>query len=62
MSCAPMWLLDKLLRKLFHKGELTVIDHDGKTYRCGTPDPGISAGRRNRREPVMLDEQGREAD
>ncbi len=34
-----MWLLDKLLRKLFHKGEFTVIDHDGKTYHYGAPDP-----------------------
>ena len=28
-----MWLLDKMLKKLVKKGELTVIDHDGKTYR-----------------------------
>ena len=34
-----MWLLDKMLRKLVRKGELTVIDHDGKEYRYGTPDP-----------------------
>ncbi|HWT13299.1 MAG TPA: class I SAM-dependent methyltransferase, partial [Allosphingosinicella sp.] len=34
-----MWLLDKMLRRLVHKGELTVIDHDGKTYRYGSPDP-----------------------
>ncbi|MGQ0558749.1 MAG: class I SAM-dependent methyltransferase [Sphingosinicella sp.] len=34
-----MWLLDKLLRKLVTKGELIVIDHDGKTYRYGAPDP-----------------------
>ena len=34
-----MWLLDKLLRKLIHKGELIVIDHDGRTYRYGAPDP-----------------------
>ncbi len=34
-----MWLLDKMLRKLVTKGELTVIDHDGKEYRYGAPDP-----------------------
>ena len=34
-----MWLLDKMLKKLVKKGELTVIDHDGKTYRYGSPDP-----------------------
>jgi cyclopropane-fatty-acyl-phospholipid synthase len=34
-----MWLLDKMLRKLVHKGELTVIDHDGSTHRYGKPDP-----------------------
>src|SRR5687767_8793938 len=34
-----MWLLNKMLRRLVRKGELNVIDHDGKTYRYGTPDP-----------------------
>ncbi len=34
-----MWLLDKMLRKLIRKGELIVVDHDGKTYRYGSPDP-----------------------
>jgi cyclopropane-fatty-acyl-phospholipid synthase len=34
-----MWLLDKMLRKLVSKGELTVIDYDGKEYRYGAPDP-----------------------
>jgi cyclopropane-fatty-acyl-phospholipid synthase len=34
-----MWLLDKMLRKLIRKGELTVIDHDGREYRYGAPDP-----------------------
>jgi len=34
-----MWLLDKMLKKLVRKGELTVVDHDGKTYRYGAPDP-----------------------
>jgi cyclopropane-fatty-acyl-phospholipid synthase len=36
-----MWLLDKMLRKLLKKGELLVIDHDGKEYRYGAPDPEI---------------------
>jgi cyclopropane-fatty-acyl-phospholipid synthase len=34
-----MWLLDKMLRQVVRKGELTVIDHDGKSYRYGAPDP-----------------------
>ena len=34
-----MWLLDKLLRKLVKKGELIVVNHDGKEYRYGVPDP-----------------------
>jgi cyclopropane-fatty-acyl-phospholipid synthase len=34
-----MWLLDRMLRKLVRRGELTVIDHDGKEYRYGAPDP-----------------------
>ncbi len=33
-----MWLLDKMLKKLVVKGELVVIDHDGKTGRYGRPD------------------------
>jgi cyclopropane-fatty-acyl-phospholipid synthase len=36
-----MWLLDKLLRKLLKKGELIVVDHDGKEYRYGAPEPGF---------------------
>ena len=34
-----MRLLDKMLRQVVRKGELTVIDHDGKEYRYGSPDP-----------------------
>jgi cyclopropane-fatty-acyl-phospholipid synthase len=34
-----MWLLDKMLSKVVKKGELTVIDYDGKEYRYGAPDP-----------------------
>jgi cyclopropane-fatty-acyl-phospholipid synthase len=30
-----MWLLNKLLTKLIKQGELTVVDHDGKTYHYG---------------------------
>jgi len=36
-----MWLLDKMLRKLLVRGELTVTDHDGKVYRYGAPEPGF---------------------
>jgi cyclopropane-fatty-acyl-phospholipid synthase len=36
-----MWLLDKMLRKLVRKGELVVIDHDGKEYRYGATTPGV---------------------
>lgn len=34
-----MRLLNKLLRPLVKKGELTIVDHDGKEYRYGVPDP-----------------------
>jgi cyclopropane-fatty-acyl-phospholipid synthase len=33
-----MWLLDKMLRRLIKKGELIVVDHEGKEHRYGTPD------------------------
>jgi cyclopropane-fatty-acyl-phospholipid synthase len=33
-----MWLLGKLLTRIIKRGELVVIDHDGKEYRFGTPD------------------------
>src|SRR4028119_186272 len=39
LLCGAMWLLDKLLRPLIKKGELIVIDHDGREYRYGAPDP-----------------------
>ncbi|HEX8215474.1 MAG TPA: cyclopropane-fatty-acyl-phospholipid synthase family protein [Allosphingosinicella sp.] len=35
-----MWLLDKMLRKLIRKGELVLVNHDGKEYRYGAPEPG----------------------
>src|SRR5918998_546903 len=34
-----MWLLDKMLRKVVQKGDLTVIDHDGKEYHYGDGGP-----------------------
>ena len=34
-----MWLLDKLLRKVVVKGELVVVDHDGREYRYGDGAP-----------------------
>lgn len=33
-----MWLLDKLLKKLITKGELSLTDYDGKVYHYGAPD------------------------
>ena len=36
-----MWLLDKMLRRLVRKGELTLIDHRGKEYRYGALEPGL---------------------
>ena len=35
---SPMWLLDTLLRRLVKRGELVVVDHDGREHRYGTPD------------------------
>ena len=34
-----MWLLDKMLKKVVKKGDLTVIDHDGKEYHYGDRQP-----------------------
>jgi cyclopropane-fatty-acyl-phospholipid synthase len=34
-----MWLLDKMLAGYVSRGELTVIDAKGRTYRYGRPDP-----------------------
>jgi cyclopropane-fatty-acyl-phospholipid synthase len=36
-----MRLLDKMLPGLIKRGELTVIDHSGRTYRFGAPDPEL---------------------
>ena len=33
-----MWLLDKMLAGYVKRGELTVVDHNGKVYRYGAPD------------------------
>ena len=40
-----MWLLDKMVRRLIRKGQLTIIDHRGKAYRYGSPDPAIRSVR-----------------
>ena len=40
-----MWLLDKMLRRLIRKGELTIIDYRGREYRYGSPDPAIKSVR-----------------
>ena len=40
-----MWLLDKLLRRLIRKGELTIVDHRGKEHHYGAPDPAIRSVR-----------------
>ena len=37
-----MWLLDRGLRRLIRRGELTVIGPDGKTWRYGAPDPELA--------------------
>jgi cyclopropane-fatty-acyl-phospholipid synthase len=34
-----MWLLDKMLRGYVKRGALTVIDHRGRSYSYGSPDP-----------------------
>mgnify|MGYP000002783423 CR=1 FL=1 len=36
-----MWFLDKMIRKLIRKGELTIIDHRGQSHTYGAPDPAI---------------------
>lgn len=33
-----MWLLDKMLRRLVRRGELILVDHDGREYRYGAPE------------------------
>jgi cyclopropane-fatty-acyl-phospholipid synthase len=38
-----MWLLDKMLASYVKRGELTVVDANGKTYRYGAPDPEFRA-------------------
>jgi cyclopropane-fatty-acyl-phospholipid synthase len=37
-----MWLLDKGLKRLVKRGELTVIDHKGRAWRYGAPEPGLN--------------------
>jgi 2-polyprenyl-3-methyl-5-hydroxy-6-metoxy-1,4-benzoquinol methylase len=41
-----MKLLDRFLRRVVRRGELTVTGHDGTRYQYGNPDPG--------REPVAI--------
>jgi cyclopropane-fatty-acyl-phospholipid synthase len=36
-----MRVLDQMLARLVKKGELTVIDHDGRTWSYGAPDPEL---------------------
>jgi len=36
-----MWLLDKMLRRVVKRGELLLVNHDGKEYRYGAPHPGV---------------------
>jgi cyclopropane-fatty-acyl-phospholipid synthase len=38
-----MWMLDKMLRSLIKRGSFTLLDHDGKAYRYGTPDPELKS-------------------
>ena len=35
-----MWLLDRLLKTVITRGTMLVTDHDGRTYRYGSPGPG----------------------
>jgi cyclopropane-fatty-acyl-phospholipid synthase len=37
-----MYLLDKALRRLIRRGQLTVTDHDGKIYRYGTASEKVA--------------------
>jgi cyclopropane-fatty-acyl-phospholipid synthase len=37
-----MWLLDKGLRRLIRRGELTIVDHSGKAWHYGAPDPELN--------------------
>ena len=36
-----MWLLDRFLKRIVRRGELTAIEADGTIHRYGTPDPGF---------------------
>jgi len=38
-----MWLLDRMLRRMVRRGELTAIAADGIVRRYGTPDPALPA-------------------
>jgi cyclopropane-fatty-acyl-phospholipid synthase len=41
-----MWLLSKMLRAIVKRGELVVVDHQGKEHRFGSPEVG--------RAPVVI--------
>eukprot|EP01037_Dinobryon_pediforme_P028513 gene28513-31818_t len=36
-----MWMFDRFAKNLIKRGELTIIDADGKQYHYGTPDPAF---------------------
>src|SRR4051812_43087358 len=36
-----MWLLDKALRRVLRRGQLTVTDHKGAVHTYGAPDPEV---------------------
>ena len=38
-----MWLLDRMLASYVKKGELTLVDHRGRIFRYGRPDPDYGA-------------------
>lgn len=50
-----MWLLDKMLRRLVHKGRFIIIDHDGKEYAYGPSADEMPDGRPMR---VRLTDRG----
>ena len=52
-----MRLLDKMLPELIARGELTVIDHAGRIYRFGAPDPElkpVTVRLMDRRVPLQI--------
>lgn len=41
-----MWMLDRMLKRIVRRGELRMIDHDGREYRYGSADRS--------RDPIVL--------